>query len=539
MKYNTLIIFFITFILGCSSPEVYDNDTLNKALKNADFAHESFKRSLDFTHAWLQKTDPESGLIPSNLNAKSDLWDPANAAADNYPFMVLTAYLLDKDLFNGQLLDLLHQEKKLTSRVNVLPDVYSFSKKDFKEYPLNMGHVIFGASEYIKDGLIPLNELIGQSPWQDRMMELLDELHLYIEDFDTLEQYFKKTSSVEEINGEMLQTLSRVFWMTGYQKYLDWALKIADNYLIDTDLSQIEYLKLRDHGCEIIGGLSELYLTLHHLDHPKKREYQPPLYRLLDRILVYGRNADGLFYNSINLKTQEVIDERIADTWGYILNAYYTVWMADQKEEYLQAVKAPFKNLNQKYRSYNWEPNSRTGPLGSHDGYADAIESGINLYNRQNDPDLSRWIESEMKVMFGMQQPDGIIEGWHGDGNFARTALMFGLWKTQGAHVLPWNESLKLGAVSSDKSHCFVLSTSKNWQGKLIFDRMRHKSILNLPVDYPRINQFPEWFTLDPNREYRITSSDKNLNGSYSGKKLGEGIDLKLSEGTVLQLIIE
>ena len=60
-----------------------------------------------------------------------------------------------------------------------------------------MGHVIFGASEYIKDGLIPLNELIGQSPWQDRMMELLDELHLYIEDFDTLDQYFKKTSSVE------------------------------------------------------------------------------------------------------------------------------------------------------------------------------------------------------------------------------------------------------------------------------------------------------------------------------------------------------
>jgi hypothetical protein len=539
MKNIVLTLIFAILILGCKPPEVYDEDTLNKALINAEFAHESFKRSVEFTHAWLQKTDPQSGLIPSNLDAKSDLWDPANAAADNYPFMVLTAYLLDQELFKGPLLDMLHQEKKLTSRVNVLPDVYSFSKKDFEEYPLNMGHVIFGASEYIKDGLIPLNEWIGPSPWQDRMMELLDELHLYIEDFDALEQYFERASSVEEINGEMLQTLSRVFWMTGDPKYLDWALKIADNYLIDNDLSQIEYLKLRDHGCEIIGGLSELYLTLHHLDHPKKEEYQTPLYRLLDRILVYGRNADGLFYNAINLKTQKVIDDRIADTWGYTLNAYYTVWMADQKEEYLQAVKAPFKNLNQKYRSYSWEPNGRTGPLGSHDGYADAIESGINLYNREKDPDLSSWIESEIKVMFGMQQPDGIIEGWHGDGNFARTALMFGLWKTLGAHVLPWKESLKLGAISTEKGNCFVLSSSKDWQGKLIFDQMRHKSILNLPVDYPRINQFPEWFTLDPSRVYRITSSDNTINGSYSGKKLLEGIDLNLSAGAILKLMIE
>jgi hypothetical protein len=81
--------------LSCQAPNNFDSVTLDKALKNADLAHESFQRSLDFTRSWLQKTDPESGLIPSNLNAKVDLWDPANAAADNYPYMVLTAYLLD------------------------------------------------------------------------------------------------------------------------------------------------------------------------------------------------------------------------------------------------------------------------------------------------------------------------------------------------------------------------------------------------------------------------------------------------------------
>ena len=321
---------------------------VNKAVENAELSHESFQRSLDFTSAWLQKTDPETGLIPSNLGDKVDLWDPANAAADNYPFMVLTAYILDSELLHGDLLDILHKEKTLTSRVGVLPDVYSFSKKDFNEYPLNMGHVIFGASEYIKDGLVPLNELMGDSPWQNRMMEMLDELYTHIEDFSALEKYFKRSSSVDEINGEMLQTLSRVYWMTGEEQYLNWAIKIADKYLLEMDFSKTNYLRLRDHGCEIIGGLSELFLTLYWLEHEKVEDYRSPLYRLLDRILVYGRNADGLFYNAINLQTQALVDDRIADNWGYILNAYYTAWMVDQKEEYIQAVRKPFKALNSK-----------------------------------------------------------------------------------------------------------------------------------------------------------------------------------------------
>ena len=532
-----LFVILFTIFTSCKTQEEFDTQLVNKAVENAELSHESFQRSLDFTRAWLQKTDPETGLIPSNLGYKVDIWDPANAAADNYPFMVLTAYILDSELLQDELLDILYKEKTLTSRVGVLPDVYSFSKKDFNEYPLNMGQVIFGASEYIKDGLVPLNELMGDSPWQNRMMEMLDELYTHIEDFSALEKYFKRSSSVEEINGEMLQTLSRVYWMTGEEKYLNWAIKIADKYLLEIDFSKTNYLRLRDHGCEIIGGLSELFLTLYWLEHEKVEDYRPPLYRLLDRILLHGRNADGLFYNSINLKIQAPVDDRIADNWGYILNAYYTAWMVDQKEEYIQAVRKPFKALKRKYRNYNWEPGNQRGPLGSHDGYADAIESGINLLNRENDPDLSYWIDSEIKVMFRMQKPDGIVEGWHGDGNFARTALMYGLWKTQGARLSPWNPSLRIGAASFERGTYFVLSAQTNWEGKLVFDPIRHKAILNLPVDYPRINQFPEWFTADPQVRYSIRSSDSKLSDNYSGASLLNGIPLKLNAGE--RLIIE
>ncbi len=529
MKSNCLIYIFIIFILGCKNSNFIDNSLVEKAVINGNLAQESFKRSLSFTNAWLEMSDSESGLIPTNLNKKIDLWEPANSAADNYPFMVLTAYLLDKDLYNGVLLDMLNNEKKLTSRIGSLPDVYSFTKKTFENEILDLGNIIFGASEYIKDGLMPLNEFIGPSPWQERMIEILDDLYIHISDFDSLDTYYTKTSYVEEINGEMLQTLSRVYWMTNDQKYLDWAIKIADHYLLEIDLSNVEYLKLRDHGCEIIGGLSELYITLHLLSHEKKYEYQPHLYRLLDKILTFGRNQDGFFYNSINLKANQVIDNRIADTWGYTLNAFYTVWMTDKKSEYIKAVLKPFKSLNNSYRNFEWEPKNQLGPLGSQDGYADAIESGINLYNRRQDSELKAWIDSEIQVLFGMQKNSGIIEGWHGDGNFARTALMYGLWKTQGAHLEPWQPTVKIGAISTNDKRCFVITAEDDWEGQLMFDQKRYKTILNLPVDYPRINQFPEWFTLDHDAIYSIESNQKHINGLYEGKDLKLGIKIILS----------
>ena len=520
MKNSYLIHILIYLIVGCKNPNFIDDSLLEKAVINGNLAQESFKRSLSFTNAWLKFRDRESGLIPTNLSNKIDFWEPANSAADNYPFMVLTAYLLDKELYRGILEDMLNSEIKLTSRVGSLPDIYSFTKKDFKNEKVDMGNIIFGASEYVKDGLMPLNEFIGPSPWQDRMIDIVENLYTHINDFDSLEKYFKKSNNIEEINGEMLQTLSRVYWMTGNQKYLDWAIKIADHYLLESDFSKVEYLKLRDHGCEIIGGLSELYMTLHLLSHKKKFEYQPPFYRLLDRILVFGRNSDGFFYNSINLKSNQVIDNRIADTWGYTLNAFYTVWMVDEKVEYLNAVLKPFKSLNSHYRNYEWEPKKGLGPLGSQDGYSDAIESGINLYNRRQDSSLKKWIDSEIQVLFKMQNNSGIIEGWHGDGNFARTALMYGLWKTQGAHLEPWSPTVRIGATSYIDETYFVIKSTDEWKGKLLFDEKRHQNILNLPVDYPRINQFQEWFIIDEAATYSIRSNKAKLNGEFKGSDL-------------------
>ncbi len=201
--------------------------------------------------------------------------------------------------------------------------------------------------------------------------------------------------------------------------------------------------------------------------------------------------------------------------------------MVDKKEEYRDAVLKGFTKLNENYRNYAWEGTS-------HDGYADALESGINLYNREPVPELKSWIDSEMQVMFGMQQEDGIIGGWHGDGNFARTAIMYSLWKTQGAHVYPWRSDLILGAEKDGDSVYFVLTAENSWEGKLVFDAPRHRTILHLPIDYPRINQFPEWFVAENGKNYSAVSSKKEITGKYSGEQLLKGIPVNLKAGEQL-----
>lgn len=532
MKLYALILIASVFLIGCNSVN-YKEEDFALAVENGKLANESYVRSLNCVKAWMNHRDSISGLIPTNLTGKKDIWEPFNSAADNYAFMVLTSYLLDQDFYNGPMLDMLHSEKKLTSRIKSLPDVYRFSTQRYDTEKADTAWIIFGTSEYIKDGLIPLAEYIGPSPWTKRMMEMLDDLSEYYTVLKNMNLLGTYKAVSEEINGSMLQALSRIYWMTGNEKYLDWAIKIGDYYLVeDRDLSKVEYLRLRDHGCEIIGGLSELYVTLNYTRPEKKKQYQERYYKVLDRVLEVGRNEDGLFYNAVNALTGEVVDSSVVDNWGYIFDAYYSVYLVDNKEEYRQAFLDGIKNLNEKYRNFAWEGKS-------HDGYADALESGINLYNREPVPALKNWIDSEIKVMWGMQQESGIIGGAHPDGNFERTAIMYALWKTHGVHCSPWREDVKIGSELKDGKLYIAISSEKAWQGKLIFDYKRHKEILHLPIDYPRINQFPEWFTVTSEKEYEFIDYNKKTKTQITEIELRNGIKLNFGMGEKYYFVVD
>ena len=535
-----LIIIATAFILiTCVQNQIKSPD-FDKALENGYLAQEGLKRCNEFMLDWLTFCDPQSGLFPENLAAGIDTWNAHNSAADNYPFMVLTASFTDSALFDGKMKEILKQEIALTSRLDRLPDAYSFKKKNFVEDEIDLQRIIFGASEYIKDGLLPLTEWLGKSPWSDRMIGMLDDMWKHA----PVQTKFGAIPSLNgEINGEQLQILSRIYWFTGDKKYLEWAMRLGDYYLLDNHhpTQDFEVLRLRDHGCEIVSGLCELYVTLHFADFNKKQQYQESIHAMLDDILEKGRNDHGLFYNVIDPKNGEIVDPRIADNWGYTLNGFYSVYIIDSITRYRDALLFAFQHLNH-YQNYDWEN-------GSADGFADAIEGALNLYNRESTPQVADWIDDETKIMWSLQDSSyrenaqkwknrGIIEGWHGDGNFARTTIMYCLWKTQGTSVYPWREDLVWGAEQKDNQLFITLKADSSWTGKLVFDMARHQTSLNLPLDWPRINQFPEWFSVDQVKQYKLHNVQDDADKIISGFDLLQGIEINLVPDSPEMLLI-
>ena len=497
-----------------------------EAEQNARRAAEMFFRCRKFVDGWLAQADQETGLIPRNLTRDRDIWNAKDAAADNYPFMVLTAALTDRALFEGRMREMLSAETRLTSRVDRLPDTWSFSRRAFATADANLDSILFGASEYCKDGLMPLTEWLGPSPWSERMVGMVDDLfaHANVE-----APYGRIPTSNIEVHGELLQVLSRLYWMTGQAKYLEWAVRLGDYYLLGgrhpTD--DLDTLRLSDHGCEITDGLAELYVTLHFAQPEKKREYEQPIHRMYDRILEIGRDPLGMMYVTIEPKTGNHQD-RITDTWGYNYYGIYSVYLIDKTPAYREAVEHVLGSLD-KMADHRW---------GGADAYADSIEGAINLYAREPCPQAAEYIDRQIPLMWSPQKPDGVVEGWHGDGNSARTALMYALWKTQGAWIEPWRKDIRFGASRRNGKAYIVVATDQPWRGLLRFDIPRHREYLHLPIDYTRINQFPEWLTVQRDRSYRVRHLGQAPEQTLSGEELREGLPVELAEGNGIALIV-
>ncbi len=511
-------------------PEPEDADpreaAFRRARKNGLRANEQFFRSWRYLHGWLEQADPTTGLIPRNLRESRDYWNAEDAAADNYPFMVLTAYLTDLQVFAGRMRAILETESRITARLGRLPDAWSFSRQTFLRPEPDVGRIIFGASEYAKDGLLPLTEYLGPSPWADRLLELTDGVWRAA---PVSSPAGPIPSENVEVNGEQLQVLSRLYWMTGDARYLDYAIRLGDYYLLGDrhPTRDFDQLRLRDHGCEIVSGLCELYAATSFARPEKKAQYQTPIREMCDRILAVGRDERGMLYSSIRPKTGEH-DAGICDTWGYNYNGIYTVHLIDRVPEYREAVRFALSRLPE-LKDYDWG--------GVADEYADSIEGALNLYNREPVAAAADWMDGEIGDMWRGQGPDGIIEGWHGDGNVARTAIMYAFWKTQGLRLAPWRPDVCLGAVRAGETYYVSLWAKEDWQGKLIFDRPRHREYLRLPLDYPRINQFPEWLTVGSAESVEIR--DGSGDGAVlAGRQAWDGYSVRIPAGQEVRLIV-
>jgi len=458
-------------------------------------------------HAWLAHADARTLLLPDRpaIPEAERTYTPHNSGADLYPYLILTAELTDPELFHGRLLEMLRNEVRYTTVEDSIPGNLTFATGAAGPPSL------FGAGEYAKDGLISVTEYLGRGPWFARMVDMTADAMRHAA---VASRFGNLPADDAELNGDYLQSLVRLATMTGDPRFLEWARRIADAYVEEvlpgnngvpsskwdfTAHAGDGHLRLRDHGNETVVGLTMLFTLERAMGTPRAATYAPVIRRMLDRILE-SANADGLLYNEIDAKTLRPIDDRLSDNWGYVYGAVYAFYQATGEVRYRDAVRHVLTSLP-KYRNYVWEPREGL-PLGSFDGYADAIESAIYLVNREPVAEAFDWIDSEVGVMLRMQRPDGHIEDWYGEGNFNRTLLLYAYMKSQGVRPDVWEPGVRIGATTSNGrlSLNLVMPSPR----RVRFDWARHRRSLNFPANYVRLNEFPEWFVVDENTLYRL-----------------------------------
>jgi len=96
--------------------------------------------------------------------------------------------------------------------------------------------------------------------------------------------------------------------------------------------------------------------------------------------------------------------------------------------------------------------------------------------------------------------------------------------------IQPWRQDVVFGAVRQPDALKITIRADKPWKGKLIFDAPRHKTVMKMPIDWPRINQFPEWFTAPAEKRYQFLDLTANTH---------KGIQITLIPNTEKHLLIK
>lgn len=506
---------------------------------NGRLAGEALSRSRRVMHAWLNLADPVTGLLPRMENNPN--WVVRDSAADLYPFMVIASAFLERPVYDGSMHHILRQEMLLTRRAGHLSDDLQPGGKGFVRPELVMDEVMFGSSEYMKDGLLPITEILGETPWYFRMRDIADDM-LRLAPYKW--RGGRLPAQTAEINGNALQVLARLSWKTRDPRYLDQLIAIADFYFLHqlpatgylpahewdlaTDSPRRGVFVFSDHGNEIVGGLTEAVMLTRALRPEKAKQWETPLKKLLDRLLETGRNADGVWVHSVDVATGKVVDPRHAHCWGYMFNAIYTGYLLTGEPRYKQAVEhamdAVVKNPNYLF------DEAGAGRKWGANAYSDSIEGALVLLNRLPHPRLSAALDEAMKKYYARQRDNGIVEYWYGDGNYIRSAMMYAFYKSQGAALAPYDERVRLGAVREGDAVALLVSAGAPWQGVLRFDVARHREHWNMAQNYPRLNEWPEWFTVEPGRLYEVTVNGAEPQRMF-GFELRKGLPLSVPGG--------
>lgn len=530
------ILMVVSAITCAGTDRAYDNAERSAAIAGASF---------DKVQRWLHeqaltKVDPETGLYSGNW-----VWNYKDAAADCFPFVVWAAYTTDLDALKGPVLDMLEAEILTCSHIGSIPVSYSF--KDAHRWKKGLitdesiERIFFGASEYAKDGLVAIIELIGPEgvgqPYFDRLTSIQKDLWARAT-VESSHGLLPPHNSLQFL-GDQLQVLCRLFAMTGETQYLEWADRIALNYLEDEDFT---VRKLTDHGGEIIGALGLWIGVTSEVDPDRAIKYLPKLRRILDDIIASGLNPDGLMLESV-AKAPGRHEGSLSSNWGYNYVAFLCYDAVAGDKRYEPYIREALGNLNKpEYKDRLWGgpiDQGRNVPLTTLDQFADSVEGALYLINRVPEPAAIDWADGEIanNVVFA-DQPDKLWGTTKFESNAVRTVIMHAMMHSRGILARPWQQGLQVGAHPEGDHLAVVVKSNQDWQGRLCFDRPRHQLFMRFGNDWPRMNTVPEWYVVDPNREYRVSFEETGRKETHSGNDLINGLPVSIEAGETVRIAI-
>lgn len=496
-----------------------------RAERSAQYAGIALSKVQRWLHeCCLPMRDARSGLFrPTGAE-----WNYRDTAADCYPFYVWAAFFTDLQVLDTVMVDALQAEQRLCNHLDRIPVSYNMDTGSKVE--MDFDAMIFGASEYAKDGLVPIVEITGRDrPWLQRMREIVDDVFQHAR-YET--PYGKIPSTNVEVNGDLLQILPRLYAMTGEKKYLDWAHRLADYYLLP---GKFVPTRLSDHGCEIIGGLGLLFAVDVQACPDKAKQYQPHLEYLFDEIVQRGTNSDGVIIGELQATPGPHDSVTTRDGWGYDFVGFLDYDLALGTNRYGEAIRRPLTNLlKPRYLRFNWDHGSR-------DNVADSVEGGLYLLRRFPVPEAFVWADREIATLLVDHTDPNRLWGVHKlEANTVRTVLIHTMLHTRNTLARPWQQGLQLGAAPCGDGICVFLKCDAAYEGRLHFDVPRHRLTFGFQQDWPRMNAVPEWFTVEPDESHRYEVRDAEAASAQvvSGKSLRDGWPVRLEAGQPLRLVV-
>ena len=519
-------------------------DHVGAARLGGILAAEAQIRARRVLERWCGRIDPETGLLPKGMAANDRMWDYADVGADLFPHLLIAAHLLTPEDI-APLIGVIAAERRLGGagvpwNVDLVTDARDPRPRDR----------VYGAVEYAKDGLLPLTERLGPGPWLGRMQEIMQA----VDEQSAVKTRFGPIPSEEgEVNGQALQVYARLYRATGDTRYQRAAGRIAHAYLdlalpatgwiptrswdFSRERSNTSVAQFRDHGNEVVAGLVEYHLIETALGLPEVADHRRRIRAMLDRLLLVGRDGDGMWRSAIDIKTGAALKDTLSDNWGYIYAAYLTQALIEDQwpggdpmvaDRYRAAAREGLVGAS-RLDLYPWQGTEQ-------DGYADTIESALYLLNSVDVPEAARWTDRQAGALFGAQADDGRVEDRYLDGNFVRTALLYAAWQSGGTRLTPWSASATVGAIRDGACLAVVISAGQAWQGRLVFDQPRHATFLKLPVNYPRLNAWPEWFGVADGTPYQLEDPGTGAVSIIGAAELRDGFPVALAAGTEQQL---